>query len=190
MNIKIIFVPGYHNAGVDILSPKHKMWYSWLKNKLEELEVEVIAKDYPDAYLCRATYWLPYIKKLGADEHSILIGHSTGAIAAMRFAESNKILGSVLVGSYYTDLGDPEEKEGGYFDAPWQWEKIKNNQKWILQFHSTDDPWIPNEEAHMVHEKLSTELHEFHDRGHFGADRPYLEFPELFLALKNKLNIS
>lgn len=187
MKIKTIFIPGYHNAGIDMLSPKHEVWYSWLKKELEKLGIEVIARDYPDAYLCRAKYWLPFIKKLGADQSTILIGHSTGAIAAMKFAETNKILGSVLVGSYYTDLDDPEEKAAGYFDSPWQWEKIRNNQKWIIQFHSTDDPWVSNDEAHIVHKKLSTELHEFHDQGHFGGDRPYLEFPELLEVLKQKM---
>ena len=190
MKIKIIIIPGYHGAGEDILSGKHQIWFAWLKKELEKLEIEVIAKDYPDAYLCRAENWLPFIKKLGGDENSILIGHSTGAIAAMRFAEENRILGSVLVGSYYTDLGDPEENESGYFDNPWQWEKIKNNQKWVIQFHSTDDPWISNEEAHMVNKMLDTELHEYHDRGHFGGDKKYLEFPELLDALKRKLNVN
>lgn len=186
---KVIFVPGYHDGGIDMLSPKHQMWFAWLKQELEKLGVSVVAKDYPDAYLCRAEFWLPYIKELGADENTVLIGHSTGAIASMRFAEENKILGTVLVGSYYTDLGDPEEHASGYFDKPWQWEKIKENQKWIIQFHSTDDPWISKEEAHMVHDMLNTELHEFQDKGHFGVDRPYVEFPELLEALKKKLVI-
>jgi predicted alpha/beta hydrolase family esterase len=185
--MKVIFVPGYHDCGKDMLSPKQHMWFAWLKEELEKLHIEVVAKDYPDAWLCRASYWLPYIKELGADEQTILVGHSTGAIASMRFAEEHKILGSVLVGSYYTDLGDPEEKAGGYFDTPWEWEKIKNNQKWIIQFHSTDDPWISSEEAHMVHDMLNSELHEFHDKGHFGVDKPYEKFPELLDAIKQKI---
>ncbi|HSX27374.1 MAG TPA: alpha/beta hydrolase [Patescibacteria group bacterium] len=185
--IKVIFVPGYHNGAIDMLAPKKRMWFAWLKSKLEAEGIEVIAKDYPDAWICRASEWLPYLKKLGADENTILIGHSTGAVAAMRYGENNKLLGTVLVGGYYTDLGEPEEKQAGYFDEPWQWGKIKQNQQWIIQFHSTDDPFIPDEEAHHVHEMLKTELHEFHDRGHFGGDRTSLEFPELLEALISKL---
>jgi len=185
--MKVIFVPGWHNGAVDMLSPKHKMWFRWLKPKLIDMGLEVISDDYPDAWDCKASEWLPYLKKLGADEDSILIGHSTGAVAAMRFAESNCIYGSVLVGGYYTDLGDPDEKVSGYFDKPWRWQDIKANQKWVIQFHSTDDPWISNGEAHMVHKMLNTELHEFHDRGHFGVDRACEEFPELLEALKKKL---
>jgi len=54
-----------------------------------------------------------------------------GRIAAMRFAEKNKILGSVLVGTYHTDIGDDNEKKSGYFNHPWNWQAIRNNQKWI-----------------------------------------------------------
>ena len=188
MKTKIIFIPGWHDCGKDMLSSKHQMWFAWLKESLKEADVDVIVADYPDSYLCRSKYWLPYIKSLGADENTILIGHSTGAIAAMRFAESNKILGSILVGGYYTDLDDADEKASGYFNNPWLWENIKQNQKWIIQFHSTDDPWISNEEAHMIQDRLNTELHEFDDRGHFGVDRPYEEFPELLDALLDKIN--
>lgn len=185
--MKVIFVPGWHNGAIEMLSQKHKMWFGWLKPKLEELGFEVISDDYPDAWDCKASEWLPFLKNLGANEDTILIGHSTGAIASMRYAENNKIFGTVLVGSYYTDLDDPDEKVSGYFDKPWKHEKIKANQNWIIQFHSTDDPWISKEEAHGVHDMLSTELHEFNDRGHFGVDRPYEEFPELLSAIKEKL---
>jgi len=38
-------------------------------------------------------YWLPFLKdELKADEYSILIGHSSGSIAALRFAEENNIV--------------------------------------------------------------------------------------------------
>lgn len=182
-------MPGWHDCGQDILSSEHKMWFPWLKTQLEEASVEVIAEDYPDSWLCRSRYWLPYIRELGADENTILVGHSTGAVAAMRYAEQNKILGSVLVGSYYTDLEDADEKASGYFDSPWMWGQIRDNQKWIVQFHSTDDPWIPSYEAHMIHEMLGTELHEFKDRGHFGVDRPYVKFPELSDLLLRKATV-
>ena len=126
---------------------------------------------------------MPFIKELGADENTILVGHSSGAVAAMRYAEKNKILGSILVGVCYTDLGEESERVSGYFDHPWDWGSIKNNQKWIVQFASTDDPYIPIEEARYVHEHLQTDYREHTDRGHFMD----LEFPELITAIKEKL---
>lgn len=163
-------------------------WFPYVKKELEKIGVKVIVKDFPDLPLARAKYWLPFLKRLGADQSTILIGHSTGAIAAMKFAEENKISGSVLVGVYYTDLGMKEEKLSGYFDSPWDWEAIKKNQNWIIQFNSKDDPWIPIEEARFVHKKLGTEYYEYDHEGHFGADKYYPEFPKLVEVVKEKLN--
>ncbi len=181
--IKVIFIPG--NGGG---SPKDN-WFPYLKKELEKLGVSVIASEFPDNDLARESYWLPFLKNdLGSDEHTILVGHSSGAIAAMRLAETNKLLGSVLVGAYHTDLGFSTEKQSGYFNRPWDWKSIIQNQKWIIQFASINDPWIPIEEARFVHEKLNTEYHEFLDQGHFGGDYTKLEFPELLEAFKLKLS--
>lgn len=138
----------------------------------------------PDNVKARAKFWLPYIEnELKADENTIIIGHSSGAIAVMRYAEDHKLLGSVLIGTYHTDLGYEDEKESGYFDKPWQWNKIKANQKWIIQFASTDDEFIPAEESRFVHKKLNTDYHEFANRNHF-MDK---DFPELAPAVLDKL---
>lgn len=163
-------------------------WFPWVRKELEKLGLEVQNPDFPDPVEAKASIWLPFLEKLGADENTILIGHSSGALAAMRFAEDHKILGSVLVGVAHTDLGEESERVSGYFDKPWDWKKIKNNQKWIIEFHSTDDPYIPIEEARLVHEKLGTEYYEFTNRGHFGdSNSEQLEFPELVEVIKKKI---
>lgn len=180
--MKVIFIPGNGGGG-----PKDN-WFPYLKQELEKLGITVIASEFPDNNLAREAYWIPFLKNtLKADEHTVLVGHSSGAIAAMRFAETDKLLGSVLVGAYHTDLGMPMEKQSGYFDRPWNWNSIIHNQKWIIQFASVNDPWIPVEEARFVHEKLHTEYHESPDQGHFGGDYTKLVFPELFELLKIKL---
>lgn len=180
--MKVIFIPGNGGGG-----PKDN-WFPYLKEELEKLKVTVVASEFPDNYLARESYWLPFIKDhLQADEKTILIGHSSGAIAAMRFAETNKLIGSVLVGAYHTDLGLSMEKQSGYFDRPWDWKSIVRNQKWIIQFASISDPWIPIEEARFVHDRLGTEYHEFLDQGHFGSDSNKLAFPELLEAVKLKI---
>ena len=151
------------------------------------MEEDVIAETFPDNDLARQSHWLPFIeKKLQGDSRAVLIGHSSGAIAAMRYAEKHRILGSVLVAGYHTHLGIAKEKESGYFDQPWDWEAIKKNQRWILQFASTDDPWIPIVEPRFIHEKLNTEYFESDCMGHFGGDYHKPSFPELFEALKKK----
>lgn len=182
MKTKFLIIHGNHGSTIQ------DNWFPYLKNELEKLGGEVIAKTFPDNQLARESEWIPFIEQqLEGSENVVIIGHSSGAIAAMRYAETHRILGSVLVAGYYTDLGIPQEKQSGYFDRPWNWDKIKKNQQWILQFSSTNDPWIPIGEPRFVHEKLNTEYFEFNDMGHFGGDYHKASFPELLEALKEKI---
>src|SRR5579871_2788263 len=97
---KIVFVPG--NGG----STTNDNWFPSLKSELEAHGLEVIAATFPDPDLARESYWLPFLHEvLKVDDQTVLVGHSSGAIAAMRFAEKYPLLGSVLVGAYHTDLG-------------------------------------------------------------------------------------
>lgn len=182
--MKAILIPG--NGGG---TPKDN-WLPYLERELPKLGITVINEQFPDPVIARSMYWLPFITELGADENTIIIGHSSGAVAAMRYAEEYTILGSVLVGACHTDLNEEIEKESGYYDSPWQWEKILRNQQWIIQFASVDDPFISIDEARHIHEKLNTQYYEYEDQGHFGhSDQPRNEFPELLEVLQKKLHL-
>jgi pimeloyl-ACP methyl ester carboxylesterase len=92
--LRVVFVPG--NGGFDTSTD---IWYPFLKEGLEALGMHVVdAGQYPDPYTGRMSAWLPYIlEDLGVDENTIVIGHSTGAVAAMRLAETTQLFGTVLV---------------------------------------------------------------------------------------------
>ncbi len=175
--IRVIFLPGNGGDGNTSYG-----WFPYVKSELEKLNCEVYSPLYPDGVLARSDYWLPYLDKFYPDLNTILIGHSSGAVAVMRYLENNKILGSVLVAPYYTDLDLQSEKQSGYFEKPWEWESIKNNQEWIIQFSSIDDPFIPIEEARYLNKKLNTDYYEL-NQGHFMGNT----LPELINALRNKM---
>lgn len=176
----IILVHG--NGG----STVEDIWFPEVKTELEALGLEVIAQTMPDNMLARSIKWLPFLEDvLGADENSIIIGHSSGALAAKRYAETHRIFGSILVGASYTDLGIRSEKMSGYFDEPWDWEAIKANQNWIAQFASPDDPYIPIKEPRHIHDQLDTDYYELPGRGHFMETI----FPEIALLVKEKLSL-
>lgn len=177
--IKVIFIPG--NGG----GSTYENFFPFVQRELIKLGVTVVSPgEYPDAQVGRESVWVPFIESLGIDENTILIGHSTGAITAMRIAETHKILGSVLITPYHTDLGLDNEKEAEYFDRPWNWQAQKDNQKWVIQFNSTDDLFIPLAEARFVHQQLDSEYYELEGKGHF---YPMDEFVELVEVLKNRL---
>ncbi len=179
--IKAIIVPG--NGG----DKSESKWFPYIAQELEKLGVPTINRKFPDSILARKKYWFSFLNELGVDKDTILIGYSSGAVAAMRYAEQNKILGSVLVSVYDTDLGILSEKASGYFDTEWNWDAIRSNQQWIIQFASTDDPHITIEHPRIIHEHLGTEYYEFNDHGHFGSE--WKEFPELINALRKRLEI-
>jgi pimeloyl-ACP methyl ester carboxylesterase len=113
--------------------------------------------------------WLPFTKDdLQADEQTIVIGHSTGALLAMRLLETHKVFGVILVAAAHTDLGDEGERASGYFPtsdggSEWDWEAMKPNATFIHQFHSEDDHLIPVAEARFVAEKLKGDNHVYEE---------------------------
>ena len=152
------------------------VWLPWLERELIALGVTVINQTFPDNVKARARIWLPFIQELGADEHTILVGHSSGAVAAMRYAETHRLWGSVLVGVCHTDLGNGGEAASGYYREPWAWRRIREHQRWIGIFNSTDDPHIPIAEARFVAAQLRCSYFESNDRGHYTDTR---ELPEV-----------
>ena len=152
------------------------IWLPWVERELTALGLDVINQTFPDNIKARARYWLPHLESLGADEKTILIGHSSGAVAALRYAETHRLLGSILVGVNYTDLGDRFEAASGFYEAPWQWTEIRDHQEWIAIYNSTDDPHIPIAEPRFIAAELRCSYFEFTDRGHFVDER---QFPEI-----------
>ena len=101
-----------------------------------------------------------------------------------RYAEKYKIRGIILVSAYTTDNGIENERASGYFHRPWEWQKIKENCEFIVQFASTDDPFLPWKEQEEVAEGTKADLKKYEDQGHFMMST----FPELILMTKQYLD--
>ncbi|HEY4963794.1 MAG TPA: alpha/beta hydrolase [Candidatus Saccharimonadales bacterium] len=157
-------------------------WAIKLKAELEKLGFETFFETMPDSVIARSEYWLPFLKDhVHVGENDVIIGWSTGATAAMRYAEENKILGSILISPSYRDLDDELEKLSGYFDRSWQWERIKHNQENIALIWGDDDPYIPQAEFEFIANKLSPTQIKIHKGKHF-IERQ--DFPELLQYIK------
>ncbi|GMI27831.1 hypothetical protein TeGR_g5110 [Tetraparma gracilis] len=184
--MRVVIVPG--NGGSPYPAPLLGNFYDALAAQLTNSGKfsEVFSKSMPDPNAARRSIWLPHlIDTAMVDADTIVIGHSSGAEAAMRLAETTKVKGLVLVAACHSDLGDAGERVSGWYPpsgGPWQWADIKANAGFIVQFHSTDDPFINIQEARVVAESLGSEFHEFQDRSHF-----FEPFPEAFDAIMKKL---
>lgn len=78
---------------------------------------EARLENMPDPYHARESIWLPFMRDtLRCDAATIIVGHSSGAEAAMRFAERHKVKGLVLVSACVSDLGVENERLSGYYN--------------------------------------------------------------------------
>lgn len=157
-------------------------WAPWLKAELEKLGFETFFETMPDSIIARSEYWLPFLKEhVQVGENDVIVGWSSGAVAAMRYAEATTIAGSILISPCYTDLGDALEKQSGYYNTPWQWEAICSHQKKIALFYGDDDPYIPQTEFEYIAAQLTPEVIKVSGGEHFIHQQ---EFPELLAYIK------
>lgn len=158
-------------------------WYGELYDLLNEKKIPCICENFPDPLHARRDRWVPFMRSL-AEKHStdpeniVLVGHSSGAQAALRYAERFKVSGVVLVSATYTDLGDAHERASGYYPQkrsdggesnPYQFVEMQTNCKNWHQFHSDDDPFIPLHEAEQIRRglRLTDTYYMLPGRSHF-----------------------
>lgn len=69
-NIRVILIHG--NGG----GKPTDNWLPYIKAELEKKGITVLAPQFPDNDLARASYWIPFLENdLKADQHTILVGH-------------------------------------------------------------------------------------------------------------------
>lgn len=180
--VRVAIIPGNGSGS----SVHNANFYGWLHRRLHKPPaVTCVLRNMPEPLYAYERVWLEFMEKeLGcADGRTVIVGHSSGACAAIRFAERHKVAGICLVSAYTTDQGDSVERASGYFSRPWEWDKVRSNAGFVLQFGSTDDPFLPWSEQQEVADGLGSALFKFEDRGHFMNST----FPELAEALEPRL---
>ena len=83
----VMIIPGNNNTDLS------ELWYPQVRKELEKLGLDVIAKNMPDPDLARKQFWLPFIEEhVKSERSSILVGHSSGAVAILRYLGENQWL--------------------------------------------------------------------------------------------------
>jgi pimeloyl-ACP methyl ester carboxylesterase len=172
-------------------------WYGALHNDLEKAGIQSICENFPDPYAARREIWIPHMRQLVQERckddpaNVILVGHSSGAQAALRYAELYPCRACVLVSATYTDLGDASERASGYYPSvnagaevnSYLFELMNKHCPVWHQFHSDDDPFIPLHEAERIRDGLGLNEEHYHmlpGRSHF-----FEAFPELMQVVQS-----
>lgn len=159
----------------------------WAKEELQKKGYEVIVSSMPDPDSAKIETWIPYLKEVVGElkETDILIGHSVGCQAILRYLESlagnQKADRVILVAGWFslTNLEDEEEKVlTPWVNTPMDFDKIKNKANSFTAILSDNDLYVPLEENGKVFkEKLGAEVIVEHNKGHFNEmpeERPDL----------------
>ena len=146
----------------------------------------------PDPLRARESIWVPFItNELGAGAGTVLVGHSSGAAAALRVAEQTRLAGLVLVAGYDDDLGDDLERASGYFSRPFDWARIRSNCGFVVQFAGRLDTLVPVGAQRKVASalELTPDAEKGVDTAHWYIEQPTGDhffsppFPELVEAI-------
>jgi len=179
---RVVIAPGNGGGPTGI---RDANFYGWVADALEAGGMEAVLRDMPDPYVASEKAWIPFLRDTlhcGAD--TVLVGHSSGAAAGLRLAEEVRLGGLVLVSAYATDLGDSMERQSGYFSRPFNWNRIRDNCGFIVQFGSPSDPFLPWDCQCEVARELGIEIDCLEGRGHFMEPT----FPELVSAIQTRVS--
>lgn len=161
-------------------------WFPWLKTALETNGYKVWVPNLPSAdrpNIQRYNYFL-FDHGWEFNDETILIGHSSGAVAILGLLQalpiSVKVKASYLVGSFKDNLGRDDLSE--LFAHPFDFDKIKQKSRAFYFIHSDNDPYCPLEHAQFLHAQIGGDLIILPGQKHFsvGTFGPsYTEFPYL-----------
>ena len=152
-----------------------KKWYPWFSEAVKELGVEFISPVLPDAHDPSINEWLSELSKTNPDESSILVGHSRGGVAILRWLEvlpENKRVKKVILVATNSGsskkMDKTENNRGFYTKDGYDFKKIKQHCDNFVVLHSKDDQWVPFEAGEKNSKGLGARFLQFEDRGHFG----------------------
>lgn len=169
-----------------------KHWYPWLKEELEERELQVFAPQFPiDGAEQNMENWLETLEPLKDQlPGSILVGHSLGApfiLDILNFWDHD-VKAAFLVSGFEGHVEVEEEPYiNDFSDRDFNWEKIRSQCGSFRVIHSDNDPYLPLHIAQRLADKLGVELTLVEGAEHFQKKLGYGKFDLLLEMIDEEL---
>lgn len=142
--------------GFESNSKQH--WFLAAKEKFEKEGYKVFVPDMPGSFFPKKDVWVEVISNFNPDENWILIGHSLGGDAILRYLEKSekKVAKVILMATPYEPMkfGAIENFFKGEFD----WNNIKSKTDEIIVLNEDNDPFVPLEHGKKFSEYLNCPL--------------------------------
>ena len=180
---RVIIVHGLRSHPADC-------WFPWLKQALEKRGFAVRVPRMPSPDAPEMKKWVATIARVVGepDERTILVGHSLGVIALLRYLETLqsgfRVAGLVSVAGRV--MGKPYKHYGvsSFFQSPVRWNRIKSRVGTVRGIYSIDDPLVSTENGRMLQQKLGAKLILERNKGHFSRTDKVFALP---IALRTVL---
>lgn len=169
-------------------------WYPWFKKELQKNNIEVEVPALPSPQNPSLKEWLFELAKLQPNKNTVLVGHSRGGVAILRYLErlpaNAEIKKVILLGTNSGDakyMARPQETNKGFYtEEGYDFDKIKSHCNDFVVFHSQDDHIVPFNHGEENAKGLNAKFITFTDKRHFGVNEGIV--PGLLEEILNKAN--
>lgn len=157
-------------------------FYPWIKSQCEQKGVDCVVPDMGQEDVPKIAHWLGVIDQQNPSTDTIMVGHSRGGMAILRWLEQpdRKVNRVILIASNNPNFMD---KAGGdFYGRDYDYAIIKSNCDDFVVIHSRDDEWVSFKAAQKNAENLGAKTIYFDDKNHFGVQRDgttLIEVPEI-----------
>lgn len=151
MGDRVIIIHGFG-------SNSREHWFGAAKEAFEESGYEVSVPDMPDSGLPIKEKWVRVIRAHSPDKHAILIGHSLGGTAILRYLESasEPVHTCMLVASPIWSIGNGAIDN--FFVPEFDWRKIRGMAGRFFLLYQAADARVPIEHGKELAQHLGVSL--------------------------------
>ena len=152
-------------------------WFPWFKEQIDsdntlcvipQFPIEVDKHNYNEWKKLLDVYYKDFNM---INNGSVIIGHSTGSICALKYVLENKIkIDKLILVSGFNNYLAPDENEI---------KEIKKYANEIIFIYGDDDPYIPQDVFHKFAESIDAKEVIIKNGGHLNTASGYTEFTEL-----------
>lgn len=183
-NINVIIVHGAYGY-------PEENWFGWLK---EELHHQGIACHVPQLPTPNGQHLQTWIESFSQSvkylitSHTVLIGHSLGAVFLLRWLEqqNGSIASVILAGAFLGSVNIPEFDiiNASFFQTPFNWDLIKTRCNEFVCFYGTGDIYVVRNQFNQIADSLNAKKIIVSQAGHFNTASGYVKFPHILRYIK------
>lgn len=180
----IIINHGYMGSNIE-------NWFPWLKEKLDNDNVQVIVPQYPiDKDKHFYNEWkkvLDVYNNFGyINNESVVIGHSSGCAFSIKYIlENNLKIDKLILVSGFNNYYSPYENDfhntvnKTFFVEEKKLIKIKGLVKEVICLYGDNDPYIPQDKFHNLAESINAREIIIKNGGHLNKEAGFTSFNEV-----------